>query len=70
LRGKKIIMRDRKREGPAWERGGERKRIRHRWGGDRREAQRARRMNGNKQLWRALSNRHYKMAPASAVPNW
>jgi hypothetical protein len=21
-------------------------------------------------LWRAVSNRYYKMAPASAVPNW
>jgi hypothetical protein len=21
-------------------------------------------------LWRAMSNRHYKMVPASAVPNW
>ena len=27
-------------------------------------------LNPMASLWRAVSNRHYKMAPASAVPNW
>jgi hypothetical protein len=55
-KGNKIITRGRGREGPGWERetGGE-KRGKGRWGagGDRREAQKAKRMNRKMQhvLW-------------------
>ena len=49
-RGNKIVMGDRGREGPEWERGGEERGTGSGTGEDRREAQMARRMNENMQL--------------------
>ena len=50
-RGKETIKNGRRREIPVWKRGEKGKKgFRIRYGGDRREAQRARRMNGNMQL--------------------